>query len=252
MKTLTITREQVGIGKLILINRQNATREHSVNLNLVTGGSEDIFLEKEAANVLDRLLDQLNATTEIVPVSGFRSRNCQETLFRESLLEHGEAYTNQFVAYPGCSEHESGLAIDLSLGETAIDRICPSFPYYGIAQYFREAAPYFGYVERYGKDKQDITGIGHEPWHFRYVGYPHSLIMKEQNYCLEEYIAFLRKNHGEQNPYHYSAYKDQFRIYYQKMDSDVVLPIREDEIVSVSGDNIDGCIVTIAGGCYED
>lgn len=80
------------------------------------------------------------------------------------------------------SEHQTGLAIDLAENKEQIDFICPHFPYTGICGEFRAAAPRFGFIERYVSGKEQITGIGAEPWHFRYVGYPHSVIMAEKNY----------------------------------------------------------------------
>lgn len=95
-------------------------------------------------------------------------------------------------ALPACSEHETGLAIDLAANAQDIDFICPEFPRSGICQKFREAAPYYGFVERYAKEKEPVTGISGEPWHFRYVGTPHSEIMARKGMCLEEYVECRR------------------------------------------------------------
>lgn len=55
-----------------------------------------------------------------------------------------------------------------------------------------ESQPRLWIYRRYGKDKEEITGISHEPWHFRYVGYPHSKIMQENGFSLEEYTQFIK------------------------------------------------------------
>ena len=57
---------------------------------------------------------------------------------------------------------------------------------------FRRLAPRYGFVERYRAEKQSITGIAAEPWHFRYVGVPHAQLMEELGLCLEEYLELLR------------------------------------------------------------
>lgn len=106
--------------------------------------------------------------------------------------KRAEVFTKKFVALPYCSEHQTGLAMDLGLNKEEIDFICPDFPYEGICQEFREAAPSYGFVERYIKGKEKITGISAEPWHFRYVGTPHAKIMEEHGWVLEEYLSFLR------------------------------------------------------------
>ena len=85
------------------------------------------------------------------------------------MRESGRKFTETYVAVPGHSEHETGLAIDLGLKQDVIDFIRPEFPYEGICQRFRQLAPKYGFIERYPKGKEEVTGIGQEPWHFRYV-----------------------------------------------------------------------------------
>lgn len=79
----------------------------------------------------------------------------------------------------------------MGLNKQDIDFIRPDFPYDGICGEFRKVAPNYGFIQRYTEDKEKITGISHEPWHFRYVGYPHSQIITERGLSLEEYIEFV-------------------------------------------------------------
>ena len=104
------------------------------------------------------------------------------------MAERGIDFARKYVALPACSEHETGLAIDLALNAPDIDFICPEFPRTGICRKFRELAPYYGFIERYQKAKEPITGISEEPWHFRYVGTPHSVVIAEKGLSLEEYV----------------------------------------------------------------
>lgn len=162
------------------------------------------LLERRAAAPLDALMRRLGAWGRIVAVSGWRSRREQQAIWDDSLLEHGLVFTRSYVAQPGCSEHHTGLAIDLGfLGEDGgngtegertaadLDFIRPAFPYEGICRRFRELAAAYGFIERYPAGKEAVTGIAHEPWHFRYVGRPHASLIAERGLALEEYLELL-------------------------------------------------------------
>ncbi len=162
----------------------------SAELNLIPVHKNypNVLLEREASLALTRLMDQLDGWRFIVPVSGWRSQEEQQRIWDESIRDNGQKFTQQFVALPGHSEHQTGLAIDLGLLQAKIDFICPAFPHEGICQKFRELAPAYGFIERYPKDKEKITGIAYEPWHFRYVGVPHAEIIAKSGLTLEEYL----------------------------------------------------------------
>jgi len=154
----------------------------------------DILMERTATAALQRLLHDIGGSDAIIPVSGWRSHEEQQKIWKETIADKGIEFTRKYVAVPGCSEHESGLAIDLAADEPDIDFICPEFPPTGICQIFREKAPFYGFIQRYPKGKEDITGISEEPWHFRYVGMPHSRIIAERGLVLEEYIRLLEQS----------------------------------------------------------
>lgn len=178
------------MNSLILVNRQHPyTMSVRQNLTPVLPAFPRILLEREAAHALSRLMEKLGGWGNILPVSGWRSFDEQEKIYLDSLRDNGREFTRQFVALPGHSEHQTGLAIDLGLQGEDMDFIRPSFPYEGICQRFRELAPAYGFIERYPAGKEGVTGIAHEPWHFRYVGAPHAESMARQGLCLEEYLA---------------------------------------------------------------
>lgn len=178
------------MNSLILVNRRHAySRDAEQDLIPVQEDYPNILLEREAAHALSLIMEQLDGWRLIVPVSGWRSLEEQLTIYEESLRENGPEFTAKFVAMPGHSEHQTGLAIDLGLRQPEIDFIRPAFPYESICQRFRELAPAYGFIERYPADKEHITGIAHEPWHFRYVNTPHSEIMAFKRLTLEEYLA---------------------------------------------------------------
>lgn len=173
---------------LVLVNASHPySEEKSIRLLPVCPGEPDILLEERVQRQLSLLMEEIGGWEGIVPVSGWRSLQEQQEIFDTSIRESGEEFTRKFVALPGCSEHQTGLAIDLALKKEKVDFICPEFPYTGICQKFRERAAAFGFIERYRREKEVITGISQEPWHFRYVGTPHAEFMERHGLCLEEY-----------------------------------------------------------------
>ena len=183
-------------GELILVRREHPLVKEFDQAPLpgeLVRLAEEVCLEKTAAERLKEIFRVIGCGKQILPVSGYRSLQEQRRIYQDSLKDHGSEYTKQFVALPGASEHQTGLAIDLGENKPPIDFICPSFPYEGICQEFRRRAPDFGFIERYQKGKEEIPGIAWEPWHFRYVGFPHSRIMAEYGLTLEEYLTRLRR-----------------------------------------------------------
>ena len=121
--------------------------------------------------------------------SAHRSRKMQEELYQEILQEQGLEHTQIFVAKPGFSEHETGLAVDICIREKKEWKIEFEISE-EIYQVLHETCSSFGFILRYPKNKENITGYHYEPWHFRFVGSPYvaSLIMS-QDLTLEEYVC---------------------------------------------------------------
>lgn len=252
MKTVALRKEEVHSGYLILVNREHPIKQETLQdkmkLTPFHTEYEGIRLERLAATLLSEVIHSVGCSKVIVPVSGYRSRAEQEKLFDDSLKERGREFTEQYVAYPDCSEHQTGLAIDLGQNRTNIDYIAPSLPYNGIFSEFRRKAVHYGFIERYEKGKEAITGISHEPWHFRYVGYPHAQIMKQHHFCLEEYIQFLRDFSRRGQPYKFNSGKRTFEIFYTLAEEgQTVIELPESTMYQISGNNIDGFIVTLWG-----
>lgn len=229
-------------GLLILVNSEHPIQhmERPVLAPAVPGS--DILLDTRAAAMLSGLISRLGAAGEIVPVSGWRSAEEQQEIWDGSMRENGAEFTRKYVALPGCSEHQTGLAIDLALRADSIDFIRPEFPYDGICGRFRALAADYGFVERYKSGKEDITGIAAEPWHFRYVGRPHARIMCEMGLCLEEYVEYLRSY-----PYPERLLEVRGEIYEAEVGfagarDALGLP---DAPYQVSGNNVDGYIYTL-------
>lgn len=253
MARVTMRISGVHSGNLVLVTPQYAHREKSeydivrVSDNEKDSGN-DVYMDRTAAAALDRLIKISGGWENIVPVSGWRSLSEQQKIWDDTIAESGEEFTRKFVAVPGCSEHQTGLAIDLGLRKDEVDFICPDFPYDGVCRAFRSNAADYGFIEWYPAGKEEITKIGHEPWHFRYVGVPHAAVMEEKGLTLEEYIEMLREYPYGKRGLSYCAGGRSADISYLPAgcaDGDSAV-FEADDAASyeISGNNVDGFIIT--------
>lgn len=249
MQTLDLYKEDIYKGHLILVNDHYPYRFNQQNRFIPLFHESSHIMHQDVSRILNKIFDQYHFKDDITIVSAYRSVQEQQDIYDNSLLDNGEEYTKNFVALPHYSEHETGLAIDLALKQDNIDLICPEFPYEGICQKFREISSDYGFIERYTEEKQLLTHIAKEPWHFRYVGFPHSLIMKEKNLCLEEYHEFL-KQYSLYQPYTYVVNQRLIEIFYVKLSQErTTICLKDDVVYQVSGNNIDGVIITAWRTC---
>ena len=129
----------------------------------------------------------LKQNIKLCIVSGFRSYKYQEKIYNEYVKEYGKQKTNTFSAKPGHSEHQTGLAID----------ICDdSDDFIGTKEdkWLQKNAYKFGFIVRYPKGKEHITGYKYEPWHIRYVGKKHAKRIYDKKLTLEEYLGLWQEN----------------------------------------------------------
>ena len=184
MRTVTIPRSRVFHGPLAVVNRSHPLRgDIPTDLAAPDDRYPDTLMERRAARLLSACIRHVGGGQEIRPVSGWRSREEQQSIWDMALAEEGAAFTRKYVALP----------IDLGRACEPVDPICPDFPYDGVFGAFRRAAADYGFIERYQSGKEHLTGIAAEPWHFRYVGVPHARILVSHGLCLEEYPDFLRE-----------------------------------------------------------
>ena len=207
---------------------------------------EPVMLDGCAAGALSALMEELDGWRQIVPVSGWRSPGEQQQIWNDSLAENGRTFTETYVALPGHSEHQTGLAIDLGRNQEVIDFIRPEFPYDGICGAFRERAADYGFIERYPQNKEQITKIGHEPWHFRYVGVPHAGVMADKGLTLEEYISYLRQFPYGKRAETVTDGKREYRISWLEvsLEEETVLEVADESACMISGNNADGYVIT--------
>lgn len=159
-------------------------------------GDQDIeksYLRKEAANSLEKMFKAANSEgLRLYASSGYRSYDRQQGVFLAEVNKSGEAKAVQAVASPGTSEHQTGLAMDIT-SESVQYLLVQEFENTPEGKWLKDNAHRFGYILRYQKGKEDITGYQFEPWHFRYVGEEAAKIIYERNWTLEEYFENVSK-----------------------------------------------------------
>ena len=186
-KTLYERNEQKN---LILVNVENPLpEEYSVDLSEITEGV--VVADRIEKQLVKMIQDAEDDGVYLKVVSGYRTMEEQHQLYVDEIqLFLDEGYTKreaenmakQWVAVPGTSEHQTGLAVDINAIE---DKSKREEVYIWLAYHAQE----YGFIRRYPPDKVDITGIANEPWHYRYVGKKAAIEMKNENKCLEEYIG---------------------------------------------------------------
>lgn len=249
MKTLTFQQQDIYKGDLILVNAGHPVKEEPLPLELLPVNADfpNIKMRKRACQMLNKLLQDIGNTRQIIPVSGYRSLYEQSCIFEECLREEGVGYTTDYVAFPNCSEHQTGLAIDLAENQPEVDFICPSFPYNGICQNFRLNAAQYGFIERYQDGKETITNVAQEPWHFRYVGFPHAQLITQYDCTLEEYIDIVRKHRQYGSELRCSFADCEYEIFFLPVDESdqIAVSLPANACCQISGNNEDGLIITL-------
>ena len=186
---------------LLLVNRTHQLNRNYIPLDLeyvnvsVDVVDEKKFMRKEAAvNLRHMFSDALRQGCSLMAISGFRSYNRQKEIYENSIATKGELYTKKYIAYPGTSEHQTGLAMDVSSLEMN-GKLEEEFSYTKEGRWVKMNAYKYGFIIRYPLGSENITGYGYEPWHIRYVGREHSWKMISENInTLEEYIDNKKSN----------------------------------------------------------
>lgn len=151
--------------------------------------SDKRLMRKEAAGALEKLVAAAKQDgVSLAGVSGYRSQATQKTLFENYVKKDGEEAARKYSAVPGHSEHQTGLAMDIS----GSDGKCAASDCFGgtkEAKWLAEHAAEHGFIIRYPKGKESITGYQYEPWHLRYVGTAIAKEIAKEGITLEEYMA---------------------------------------------------------------
>lgn len=122
--------------------------------------------------------------------SAYRTRDDQQNLYDLYLVLKGRAYVDSYIAQPGSSEHETGLAVDIASSSPACQKdsdACTLEP--AAIAWLHQNAPRFGFLQRYPTGKQSITGVAGEAWHYRYVGVPLAQFLDKENLTFDEFVT---------------------------------------------------------------
>lgn len=198
-------------GKKIIVNPENMlsvvnkvqnlpssyTPEDLVIPNVLFPFSGDLpkkYLRKEAALALEEMFQAaLHDGIEMMAISGYRSYDRQAEIFFNKAKNVGDEEANQLVAYPGQSEHQTGLAIDVSSPDFGF-KLEEEFGETTAGIWLQQNAYQFGFIIRYPKGKENLTGYEYEPWHLRYVGKEAALQIQQNQITLEEYMGIVEKS----------------------------------------------------------
>ena len=177
--------------KLILVNKDNyIPKDYKVKLLTLSNG------KKVDARIYPKLQEMFDAARasgiNLHVAEGYRSEEEQEDMMEEkieSFIEKGKSegeakkLARKWVALPGTSEHQLGIAVDINSQIST-----PSGPLYS---WLANNSYKYGFILRYPPNKVSITGVKYEPWHFRYVGKSAAAQIHRQGICLEEYVENL-------------------------------------------------------------
>jgi D-alanyl-D-alanine carboxypeptidase len=238
--TIKVTKNQIYQGNLLLVNKEYPVHQEGVSSDVV-----NLFQHKElvkgyglldntirlSRSVVQKFSTMIGAAgkegiSHFVISSGYRDAKEQSQLYKEMGADY---------ALPaGYSEHNLGLSLDIGSTQAEMNQAAEG-------KWLKKNAWTYGFILRYPKDKTTITGIQYEPWHFRYVGLPHSMIMQEKNLALEQYLDFLK----EQKTISATVARKTYEISYYPISKNTTIHVPANRRYEMSGNNMDGVIVTV-------
>lgn len=178
---------------LILVNHNHSVPDdYEVELTELSNGEK---VDSRIYPALQQMFDDARAAgLGLFVREGYRTHQDQEQILEERIQQYldqgysrseAKELAEEYVAVPGTSEHELGIAVDINADTSKSSSDA-------VYNWLANNAYRYGFIKRYPPDKVDITGIDNEPWHYRYVGVEAAQEMQEQGLCLEEYIDQLR------------------------------------------------------------
>lgn len=179
----------------MLVNKYNQLSEtfepsELVKVDSKYSVSDDNYANKTMLDNFYKMADDLNKELglNIYVRSAYRSFKSQQDVYDEYLKTYGKEYVKKYVAYPGFSEHQTGLSVDIKASSSN------TFANTKEAKWVKENAYKYGFIERYTKKLESITGYQSELWHYRYVGVEIATYIKENGISFDEYyVKFLNK-----------------------------------------------------------
>jgi len=182
-------------GTLILVNKTHPLEKNyqpedlTAILYFAVDRSEECrFMRKEAAGAFHEMVEAARRDElSIVMTTAYRSYSFQQMLWESYVASEGEEAAARFSAKPGQSEHQTGLAVDVSAASVDY-RLTDEFGKTEEGKWLAANAYRYGFILRYPKGAEDVTGYLYEPWHFRYVGKTAAALIKENDLTLEEFL----------------------------------------------------------------
>ena len=273
LQEIVLSSEEVFRGDLILVNYETpyVFPEDESELVYVSEHKTDDYrvaypdfrLDSDVVEVFNDFVSDLNEATGercLLVNSTYRSFEQQQATYDDYVTNHGQAAAEKYVADPGNSEHHTGLAMDLTimLDDGTYQKMA-DYEHYGV---INTVCVEYGFIHRYPATKENITRISSEPWHYRYVGVPHSYVISKERLCLEEYIVSIKDytidgklklvdSEGKLGECDLNTLPEVgYVIYYVPGgEGDTVLSIpTEADSYTVSGNNTDGFVVAVTFG----
>ncbi len=210
-----LKKEPVSRGVLCLVNRENPVRGDLIPESLesvldnsgkplIPAKTLDVKINRAALEAARAMFEdaEKEGLKGLIISSAYRSYALQKYFYDKKVEyyrgnhgpEEAVKLASMIVAPPGASEHQTGLAIDLTtagLLKTG-NHLSQSFAETPEGKWIGQNSWKYGFIVRYPEDKVDLTGIIYEPWHIRYVGIPHAELINKLGYCLEEYLEHIR------------------------------------------------------------
>ena len=184
---------------LLLVHDWNplpAGYDSDVTFSTVSGGKQ---VDSRIIDAVNRMLNDA-AAYDLAVVSAYRPKEEQDVLYWRKVKQYTDkGYSDleaqkvggTIVKRPGFSEHNCGLAMDVGgSGDYTLEQTFANTPAYA---WLMEHCADYGFILRFPEGKEDITGVIYEPWHYRYVGEEAARYIMDNDLCLEEYLAQVKK-----------------------------------------------------------
>jgi zinc D-Ala-D-Ala carboxypeptidase len=185
--------------QLVLVNKSFYLPKNYIPEDLITPNvrfkpyvtSEKKMMRHDAAKALESMLNRADKEEiKLYCVSGYRSYESQQKVYIQKLTNSGLEKAQKYVALPGHSEHQTGLAMDIANAKGSNGELVEDFGNTKEGKWLKNNAHKFGFIIRYPEGKEDITGYNYEPWHVRYVGIKEATQIKNYNLTLEEFLEY--------------------------------------------------------------
>ncbi|MFB5674323.1 D-alanyl-D-alanine carboxypeptidase family protein [Paenibacillus terreus] len=239
--TIKVTKEMISQGDLLLVNKDHPVPDglhpesEAVSLvknsELIDGfGVLDNSVQLSPW-LADKFRTMIKAAAQegvnhFLISSGYRNKAKQDELYRDM--------GSRYALPAGYSEHNLGLSMDIGSSQAEMNQ-APE------GRWLKDNSWKYGFVLRYPEDKTAVTGIQFEPWHFRYVGLPHSAIMQEKNLVLEQYLDLLK----QEKSVSITIGGENYKVFYFPVTGDTTITVPVQGKYEISGNNEDGVIVTV-------